>query len=119
MGTGWLSPSGEFIECDPHDHWSMAVKLGEKMGLSKEDRNIAEAFLMKHGWIEISFTVMLETGYVFLYYETASESQRLFLRQFLEENQESLAQQGIRDLYWLGVIDDEERKMLMEKNNYE
>lgn len=119
MGTGWLSPSGEFIECDPHDHCNMAVELGERLGLTEEDQNIADAFLIKHGWIRISFMLTLDTGYVFLYYETASESQRLFLRRFLEENRESLAQQGIRDLYWLGVIDDEECEMLMEKNNYE
>ena len=69
--------------------------------------------------LRISFMLMLDTGYVFSYYEIASENQRLFLRRFLEENQESLSKQGIRNLYWLRVIDDEEREMLMEKNNYE
>lgn len=118
MGTGWLSPSGEFIECDPRYHWSMAVELGERLGLSEEEQNYADSFLIKYGWIEISFSLMLD-GYVFLYYKTASESQKLFLRRFLEENQESITQQGIRDLYWLEVIDDEERGMLMKKNNYE
>ena len=55
----------------------------------------------------------------FSYYKAASESQKLFLRHFLEENQESIPQQGINDLYWLEVIDDEEREMLRKKNNYE
>ena len=119
MGTGWLSPSGEFIECDPHDHWGTAVELGEKLGLSEEDQNRADDFLIEHGWIRISFLLMLDTGYVFSYYKAASESQKLFLRRFLEENQESISQQGINDLYWLRVIDDNEREMLMEKNNYE
>ena len=74
--------------------------------------------ITRYGWIEISFSLMLD-GYVFFYYKTASESQKLFLRRFLEENEESLSEQGIRNLYWLRVIDDEEREMLMEKNNYE
>ena len=103
MGTGWLSPSGEFIECDPHE----------------EDQRHADDFLIEHGWIRISFLLMLDTGYVFSCYKAASESQKLFLRRFLEENQESISQQGINDLYWLRVIDDNEREMLMEKNNYE
>ena len=119
MGTGWLSPSGEFIECDPHDHWGMAVELVEKLDLSEEDQRHADDFLIEHGWIRISFLLMLDTGYVFSYYEIASESQRLFLRRFLEENQESLSKQGIRNLYWLRVIDGEEREMLRKKNNYE
>ena len=108
MDTGWLSPSGEFIECEPRDHLSVADGIAQNLDIYDDDCN-SDDVLLEFGWIRISILEFLEYGFVFYFVkDNASENQRLFLRDFYDKHREWISQQGMRDLYYLGVIEKEE-----------
>lgn len=108
MDTGWLSPSGEFIECEPRDHLSMAEDIAQKLGIYDENC-ISDDVLLEFGWIRISFLTFFEHGFIFSFVkENASENQRLFLLDFYDKHREWISEQGMKDLYYLGVIEKEE-----------
>lgn len=46
---GWLSSSGEFVQCEPYEH--MAVAQG--LIASKALYSVADDYLLDHGWVKI------------------------------------------------------------------
>lgn len=46
---GWLSSSGEFIECEPYEHIAIAEKLVD----GKVPYMVADDYLLDHGWVKI------------------------------------------------------------------
>ena len=108
---GWLAPDGEFIECDPRDHWLVASDLTEARGIDRADQSSSD-ILIVHGWIQISYLTLIGHGYIFMSnYKKATDNQKQFLREFIENHREYIAETGWYDLYDLGVIDEEERRM--------
>ena len=108
MDTGWLSPSGEFIECEPRDHLSVADDIAQNLDIYDDDCN-SDDVLLEFGWIRISILEFFERGFHFPFVkENASENQRLFLHDFYDKHREGISQQGMKDLYYLGVIEKEE-----------
>lgn len=107
--TGWLAPSGEFIECDTQEHMRIAKKLAIKLNIDDDDCN-ADNVLVAHGWIRISFMAFFEHGYVFRGIYHSSDSQKTFLRKYFDEQKEWIASSGFDDLYFMGVIDGDELK---------
>lgn len=107
MGTGWLSPTGEFIECESREHFIIAYNIAQRIGLHDENCN-SDDVLLKHGWIRISMLTFFEHGFCFSYKrESASENQKIFLLKFYDKHRKLISFQGKLDLYQLGVIDDE------------
>ena len=103
METGWLSPSGEFIECEPRNHLSIADDIAQNLNISNADC-CSDDVLLEHGWIRISILSFFERGFCFSHLkETASENQRIFLRDFYERNRDWISPQGMKDLYYLGI----------------
>lgn len=90
MKTGWLSPTGEFIECDVCDHIYIARELTE------EEYN-ANGVLLKRGYVQISRSLMgnrEQKIYYDLHHNLTLEQIR-FLRPYFEDNDilmDSLAQ---------------------------
>lgn len=107
MDTGWLAPSGEFIECEPRDHMFISEDIARRLGVYDENRS-SDDVLLDHGWIRISFLSFMFHGYVFSHYKAGSDNQKLFLKRFLEEHQDWISVQGVSDLYGLDVINFEE-----------
>jgi hypothetical protein len=81
MKTGWLSPTGEFIECDICDHIYIAKEL------TKEECE-ADDILLKRGYVKISRSLMgnrEQKIYYDLHYNLTPEQIR-FLRPYFEDN---------------------------------
>lgn len=107
--TGWLAPDGEFIECSTEDHMRIAEELAGKLNIDGEDCR-ADDVLIEHGWIRISFIMFFGHGYVFSGAHHSSDSQKLFLRKYFDEQKGWIARSGFDDLFYLGVIDYYELK---------
>lgn len=108
MNTGWLSPSGEFIECEPRDHLGVADDIAQSLNIYDNNYN-SDDVLLEYGWIRISILSFFEHGFHFSFIkDNASESQRLFLHDFYDKHRDFISQQGMKDLYYLGVIEKEE-----------
>lgn len=116
FSTGWLSPDGEYIHCSTMDHYSVAADIVEERNIPCESSYYLDA-LTEHGWIQISFQRLLGHGYIFLYdgNNHATDAQKEFLRKYFDEEEEWVSEQGIRDLRYLGVIDDEEFQTIKDK----
>lgn len=90
MKTGWLSPTGEFIECDVCDHVYIARELtGE--GYHADDT------LLKRGYVQISRSLMgnYEQKIYYDLHHNLTPEQTRFLRPYFEDNDipmDSLAQ---------------------------
>ena len=81
MKTGWLSPTGEFIECDVCDHLDVARELtGE--GYHADDT------LLKRGYVQISRSLMGNREYKIYYdlHHNLTTEQIRFLRPYFEDN---------------------------------
>ncbi len=46
---GWLSSSGQFIQCEPYEHIAVAQKLVN----DKVPYFVADDYLLDHGWVKI------------------------------------------------------------------
>lgn len=80
MQTGWLSPTGEFTECDVCDHIYIARQL------TGEDYR-ADVTLLARGWVQISRSLMTHEQAIYwdLHHNLTPEQTR-FLRPYFEEN---------------------------------
>lgn len=81
MQTGWLSPTGEFIECDVFDHIYVARQL-------THDGYHADDILLKRGYVQISRSLMGNREQAIFYdlRHTLTPEQVRFLRPYFEEN---------------------------------
>lgn len=81
MKTGWLSPTGEFIECDVCDHFYIARELtGEVYH--------ADDILLKRGYVQISCSLMGNREQKIYYdlHHSLTPEQIKFLRPYFEDN---------------------------------
>lgn len=81
MQTGWLSPTGEFIECDVYNHIYVARQL-------THDGYHADDILLKRGYVQISRSLMGNREQAIFYdlRHTLTPEQVRFLRPYFEEN---------------------------------
>lgn len=112
---GWLSPDGEFIPCEPMDHWNVAYELITEKKVIKDLNNYSGIApmdkLIEHGWIQISFLTLVGYGYIFMHnYKFGTELQKQFLRKFIENHKDDIGSHGWLDLHDIGVIDWDEYK---------
>ena len=81
MKTGWLSPTGEFTECDVCEHVTIAKQL-TKEGYHADD------ILLKRGYVQISrsLTGCREQRIYYDIHHSLTTEQIKFLRPYFENN---------------------------------
>lgn len=52
---GWLSPDGDFYECDIYDHLECAANICRKLGY--EEYGAVDDTLLNHSWVHITFSL--------------------------------------------------------------
>lgn len=98
IDSGWLSPSGEFIQCDPYEHIATAEKLaGDKVPYFQADE-----YLMNHGWVKIYRGSYLDHKWHINWHGFLSEPQKSYLKPIFEDS--------IIDLYAY-CLDDLEKEL--------
>lgn len=91
--TGFLSPTGEFIECDYMDHIIVAEELCEKLGYTEAIYHPTDILLEKFGFVQMSMSVLICWEY-HVFWDSShhlTEEQKNFLRPIFEANDENLA----------------------------
>lgn len=73
LKCGWLSPSGEFIECNPYDHIAVAEEvLGSSIPSADEQ-------LLNSGWVKIYRESFCGHKWGVTWYKFLTDSQKSFL----------------------------------------
>lgn len=83
MELGWLSPTGEMIEADYMQHYSTAMDLCDRY-YSLHDNPEADDILMERGWVHITMTTLIEHGYMILWHNHLTASQKHYLKPLVE-----------------------------------
>lgn len=73
LPTGWLSPTGEFVDCSSYAHLPTADKILEELGIEDDD---SDERLFKMGWCSIHLAIFFDRGYVFQARELTQEQIR-------------------------------------------
>lgn len=82
--TGWLSPYGDFIECESYEHLNKAEEIAET-NYSLSDDEHADDVLYAHGWASITIRTFLEHGISVNYISTRlTDAQLHFLKPYLD-----------------------------------
>ncbi len=110
MIYGWISPEGEYYNCDYMGHYDLADEFVDALGYSifKDDKIIpVDEVLVNHGWIK-AYTSMFDRQHVHLYGPTRiSEAQKKLLREDYFDHPENWDRYGRYLLEELEVIDPE------------
>jgi hypothetical protein len=80
LNTGWLSPTGEFIQCNIYDHISVAQDL------TCEYRR-ADEVLMKRGYVQVSMNLLGTREWAIFWdlHHNLTPEQTRFLRPYFED----------------------------------
>lgn len=82
--TGWLSPYGDFIECESYEHLSKAEEILEKHYPDVEYRHADEA-LYDRGWASIAIMIYMEHGISVNYTSSRlTDAQLHFLKPYID-----------------------------------
>ena len=94
---GWLSSSGEFIECEPYEHMSIA----EEIVGGKVPYYVADEYLLSHGWVKIYRESFCGHKWYIKWYGFLSEPQKKYLRPIFESDENEI---------YIGCRDDWEKE---------
>lgn len=86
LKTGWLSPTGEFLECAYYDHYFTAKEIVDRCSkyfCADEDY---DRYLEEHGWISIHLSLFGERRWVISETRYPSPEQIKFLEQYLYDD---------------------------------
>lgn len=80
LNTGWLSPTGEFFQCNSYDHIAVAREL------SGDDYR-ADEMLMKRGFVQISISLLGKKEWAIFWdaKHHLTPEQTRFLRPYFED----------------------------------
>lgn len=85
LHTGWLSPTGEFIQCDYMSHAATAQKIVEKYEVQLGHEITEDDFLFQAGWIEIGFNMLGKQEYYILFETPLTDIQIRYLQNILDK----------------------------------
>lgn len=87
MKTGWLSPTGELIECEIRDHVETAHMLCEKLGYVCADYYHPDDTLLAHRWVHITRLSFFSHNYMIFHdvNQGYTPEQIRYLRPFFED----------------------------------
>lgn len=86
LPLGWLSPTGELVECSLYDHIAVAEEIIEAYKYP-DSAGPEDDYLISLGWVHISMSLMGEQGYS-IYWNTSqhlSNEQFEFLQPYFED----------------------------------
>lgn len=91
LKQGWLSPTGEFVECNSYDHIAIARDLANNLNLYqfsvKQNRPLPEdTLLMNAGWVYIGISSFMCHEWRIGWYRKLTFEQVRFLRPYFEES---------------------------------
>ena len=108
-GTGWLSPSGEFIQCESYAHIATAERIASQLKLNSTGVRIRDDdILINNGWIKIVFKRFMDFGYdiSFSWHVPHSDIQINMIKSFAEREDITM----VEDFnYNLAMLTDPER----------
>lgn len=83
LSTGWLSPTGEFLECELFDHISLSKEIAKsyKHYLSEMEPS---TFIENQGWIGIHISLFGKKEWI-VSSNKMTEDQYQFLRKYLQD----------------------------------
>lgn len=88
LKLGWLSSSGEFIECGTYEHVSIAHELVDKLPCRSpaELRKADDDILIDNGWVHIGISAFSHKYVIWWNHKTLlSSEQRNFLIPYFED----------------------------------
>ena len=100
---GWLSPTGDLIECDGHAHVVKAMELAKRYYEPKENVR-ADDTLLQHGWVRISKLTYNDKGLMFFMPERLTSIQRVFLEHVYNNATDPISCQGMAILRARDII---------------
>ena len=89
--TGWISPTGEFVECDSYSHISTAREIAEKLHLGQQyDTKRArwlsdDEKLMNAGWVYVGISSFMGREWRIGWRSRLTSEQVRFLRPYIED----------------------------------
>ena len=87
LPLGWLSPSGEFIECDYYNHISIAHELVEKYGYHKVGSKPDDDILLYNGWVHIGITSIGKKEWAIYWENFLTEEQKNAIKPYFEDDE--------------------------------
>lgn len=98
LKLGWLSPSGDFYECEEYDHIWKAKQLIKTYGYNYNEKSEwADDVIMSHGWVHITMSML--TGELMIFWDKGlTSNQRDFLRPYFEQTYRNVS--GMSRVDW-------------------
>ena len=85
LALGWLSPTGDFYECEEYDHIWKAKELIEAYGYDYDkNNNWADDVIMSHGWVHITMS-RLSNELMIFWDKPLTSAQKDFLLPYFDE----------------------------------
>ena len=91
MNLGWLSPTGEFIQCALMDHLSVAREIADELNYPKYD-DIKDKLLhpdeqlLRNGWVHITRFQLGAHEYVVYWQRHLTQEQKRYLEPFFNDD---------------------------------
>lgn len=104
MELGWLAPDGTMIECQLMEHIYVAEEIAERLGWKEIDidgnRVYADQFLMNHGFVHITRSLLFGHDYHIFHDKHFTQAQKDWLRPRIEENLEYISKGSLISWQW-------------------
>lgn len=86
LKLGWLSPEGEFIQCQHYDHTSVANDILNRLDnrTSYFQYHRPDDKLLELGWVHISIDILGKRELVIYWNKFLTEIQKEFLKPYFE-----------------------------------
>lgn len=85
LKLGWLSPTGEFTECNSYDHISVAREIAVRLNLPECDFR-PDSALMRAGWVYIGISTFMCHEWRIAWERHLTPEQTCFLRPYFEDS---------------------------------
>jgi hypothetical protein len=89
LHTGWLSPTGELIQCGSFEHLAYARKIAKRFGYDENrpdgPRHLDDVLLFA-GWMKISISNLIQTAWAINWNRILTPEQIRFIRPYFEDN---------------------------------
>lgn len=83
---GWLSSSGDFIECEPYEH----IVVAERLTKDKVPYFVADDYLLNHGWVKIYRESFCGHKWHVTWEGFLSEAQKNYLRPIFDDSENDI-----------------------------
>lgn len=87
LPLGWLSPTGEFVECPVCEHTVVAVEICENLNYEIKSNRcfVYDDVLLTHGWVHVSRSLIGKKEYAIYWQTHLTPEQKIFLKPYFED----------------------------------